>query len=99
MNQVAMKVRADIADAIAVDTASAAETSEEATSPSADVAAALREYGANLHAMHPRAADPELRSWFVVEVPDERSAALLATSLLGLDGVQAAYEQPPAELP
>ena len=69
---------------------------EARTAPVADALAAM---GLTLRAVHPRTDDPTLRSYSTVEVPDERTARQVTERLAGLEQIEAAYVQPPAELP
>lgn len=94
---VTVKLRADVAASIGLAT----PTSDQRATPgpAENVIALLTEHGADIAAMHPSTTDPELQTWFLVDVADATSATGLASSLVGVDGVEAAYVQPPAELP
>jgi hypothetical protein len=60
---------------------------------------ALAAMGLSRTLVHPQTDDPGLRPYSTVEVPDEPTARQVAERLAGLQGVEAAYVQPPAELP
>lgn len=60
---------------------------------------ALVALGLSRQLTHPRTDDPTLRGYSTVEVPDESTARQVAERLAGLQEVEAAYVQPPAELP
>jgi hypothetical protein len=95
VSQVVVKLRDDVAASIADSYPSQAG----ASGPAADVAAVLGQHGAHLAVMHPGTTDPDLKTWFIAEVADEPAATRLAAILRGLDGIEAAYEQRPAEPP
>ena len=65
----------------------------------APVTDALADMGLSLRSVHPRTEDPTLRSYSTVEVPDEATARQVTERLTGLEQIEAAYVQPPAELP
>ena len=89
--EINVQVRADTASAL-----SGVESSPEADILRSDLDA----LGVALRPVHPRAEDPLLAPYFVVEVGEdeelrERALAVLRDSPL----VEAAYTKPPAELP
>ncbi|HEV3478029.1 MAG TPA: hypothetical protein VG144_01115 [Gaiellaceae bacterium] len=89
--EINVQIRADTAPAL-----SGLESSPEADELRSD----LEALGVDLRPVHPKAADPLLAPYFVVEVGDdeelkERALAVLRESPL----VEAAYTKPPAELP
>lgn len=56
---------------------------------------AVGQVGARLAPTHAGHTDPTLRGWFGIEVADERTALDLCDALLAIDGVDAAYIEPP----
>jgi len=60
----------------------------------ADVIALLERAGLALLPLHPATEDPELQSWFRLDVADGATAAELADRLLELPAVTAAYVKP-----
>ena len=58
-----------------------------------------RTYGAALQPMHPGTDDPELRSYFFVDVDEEASAEEVAEALREHEAVEGAYIKPPDALP
>lgn len=70
--------------------------------PTAESEAVLRmikTFGLTLEPMHRDTDDPNLQSYFIVEVPDDETAQRLIDQLLQAKGVEAAYIKPPDELP
>jgi len=59
----------------------------------------LVQHNLALAPMHKGAADPELRSFYVMELPDSVNPDLLLDRLRSMPGVEAAYVKPPDELP
>ncbi len=57
------------------------------------------ELGVALEPMHPRVADPQLASYFVVQVPDQVTAERVMQDLRECEVVEAAYLKPPDALP
>lgn len=70
---------------------------DDADATSADQA--LVDMGLSRQLTHPGTHDPTLRGYSTVEVPDEPTARQVAERLAGLQEVEAAYVQPPADLP
>ena len=64
-----------------------------------DVAMVARSLGVRLLPMHPGTHDPELRTYFIIEVPDRQTADRIVTALLGTAEVEAAYLKPTEEMP
>ncbi len=90
MVEVSVQLDADVAAALQGATAD----------PRAEaVAAAVRTEGAELQPVHPRHADPGLRAWHRIEVPEEPAAERLARELMRLDGVEAAFVKAPPAMP
>lgn len=54
----------------------------------------LADPGVRLKALYPGASDPELRSWFLVTIPDGRPPGHFLRRLLEHPDVAAAYEKP-----
>jgi hypothetical protein len=63
------------------------------------VLALIRDARASVTAVHPRATDPVLSTFFSIDAPDAERAARLASDLLKLPIVEAAYVKPPDEPP
>lgn len=60
---------------------------------------ALEQLGVGLEPVHPGHRDPALRTYYSVQVPEGRDAEELREALHRLDGVAAAYLEPPPALP
>jgi len=89
--EVSVKLQPEVADAVG---------RPEARTPEARaIIGVVEELGAPLRPVHPRHADPELRTYYRVEVPDEQAAEQVRKALAELKGVEAAYIQPPDALP
>ncbi len=100
--RVAVKLHADAAASMEGATSVSNEPAAGARAepaPAKDLLAVLSEQGAELETMHPSTLDPQLQTWFMVGVADETSARRLVAILEGVDGVEAAYVQPPDFLP
>lgn len=90
-----MEVRAQLHPEVA-ETVS----SPEGRTPKADaVLEVVSKLGMSLEALHPGHSDPQLRTHYRVEAPDEQTADQVREALAGLEGVEAAYLQPPDALP
>ena len=59
----------------------------------------IETFGLKLEPMHPDTNDPDLQSYFKVEVKDQATAQRLIEQLQKLAGIEAAYVKPPDELP
>ena len=55
--------------------------------------------GLTLKPIHPGTKDPNLQTYFMVEVQDPEKAQELVDRLQKLSGIEAAYVKPPDELP
>lgn len=86
--RVSVNLRADVARGI-VEPAAADDTAQR-------VLEVVGNAGASLEPTHGGTPDPDLQRWFGVEVPDEATATELSAALLAIDGVDAAYVEPPA---
>ncbi|HEY0323790.1 MAG TPA: hypothetical protein VGC66_22750 [Pyrinomonadaceae bacterium] len=69
------------------------------TDASRQIIEAANELGATLKPMHPGTADPDLASYFFVEVPDAATAERVISRLSRSSAITAAYLKPPDELP
>jgi hypothetical protein len=69
------------------------------TAESEDVKGIVAKYGLVLEAMHRHTDDPNLQSFFTVEIGDRAAAELVMNQLLRLEAVEAAYVKPPDEPP
>jgi len=58
-----------------------------------------KELGIRLRPLHPGTADPQLASYFTVEVAEASAAQDMMVRLRKVKGVEAAYTKPPDELP
>ena len=73
---------------------------ERPSTPAAtEVLRAAEELGATLRPMHPGVRDPELSTYFFVEVPDQPTAGRIISRLQNCDAVESAYVKPPDEMP
>ena len=59
----------------------------------------IETFGLKLEPMHPDTDDPNLQSYFTAEVQDQATAQQIIERLQQLEGIEAAYIKPPAELP
>lgn len=91
--QVSVRVQPDVAPAFQGTDAPPAEVN--------DLRLELEALGVGLEPMHPGIDDPELATYFTVEVPDddEEIAAQVLVVLSESALVDAAYVKPPDELP
>ena len=60
---------------------------------------AANELGVSLEPMYPEVSHPTLQPFFIIDVPDQASAAKIIARLTKSAAVEAAYLQPDAELP
>jgi hypothetical protein len=88
---VIIKVRRDIA----VNMEKRRPENEEA----GELFEAAEELGVDLRPMHPRVKDPDLASYYVVEVSDSREAERVAERFRICRAAEAVYAKPPDELP
>jgi hypothetical protein len=63
------------------------------------LAAALADYSLAAQPLHPGTDDPNLSSFYVIDVPPHLSTDDLLKRLRALDVVEAAYVKPPDEMP
>lgn len=56
-------------------------------------------FGLTLKPIHPGTDDPELQTYFMVDVHDPETAQELTDRLQQMPGIEAAYIKPPDELP
>ncbi|MBS1809723.1 MAG: hypothetical protein JST84_16295 [Acidobacteria bacterium] len=59
----------------------------------------LSRLGITLRPLHPESTDPELRTQFWIDAPDQATADQIIQQLQPLRAVQAAYSKPPDEMP
>lgn len=59
----------------------------------------LNEWGVTVTPLHSDTADPELQTYFVMDLPDDGSAEEILGHLRDMAGVEAAYVKPPDDLP
>ena len=89
--QVTIQVSADVASAL-----------NQRGPPTAESRALLRMieiFGFTLEPMHLDTDDPNLQSYFTVEVPDHATAQLVMDRFRRSEAVKAAYIKPPDDLP
>lgn len=82
--------------------ANVARTLHQRGPPTAESEALLRTietFGLALEPMHRDTDDPNLQSYFIVEVPDHATAQCVMDRLQQSETVEAAYVKPPDELP
>jgi uncharacterized protein with GYD domain len=60
---------------------------------------AARELGVELKPMNPGVTDPDMASYFFVEVPDAATAERVISRLSSCSAIEAAYLKPADELP
>jgi hypothetical protein len=89
--EVSVKLKPQVAEALDRQGARTPEASA--------VLASVEALGVPLQPVHPGHADPELRTYYRLEAPDERTAEQVREALADLEGVEAAYLQPPDALP
>ncbi len=77
----------------------ASDSSRRPEQDAAELLRLMRELGLTLEPMHPLAEEPELQTYFTVEVPDAQMAEPIAQRLRGCAAVEAAYLKPMDELP
>jgi hypothetical protein len=85
--EVSVKLQPEVAEAV--------DRPEARTPEASAVLGVVEELGVPMQPVHPRHSDPGLRSYYRVEVPDEEAAERVRRALSGLEGVEAAYVQPP----
>jgi hypothetical protein len=69
------------------------------TAESEELLRIIETFGLALEPMHRDTDDPNLQSYFIVEVPDHATAQRVINRLQQLEAVKAAYVKPPDELP
>jgi hypothetical protein len=89
--QVTVKVSADVARSL--------HRRSPPTTDSAELLRIVETFGGTLEPMHPATADPNLMSYFIVEVPDAETAQRVINRLRQSKAIEAAYLKPPDELP
>jgi hypothetical protein len=92
-------VRLEVSVKLQPKVAEAVDRPEARTAAASAFLGAVEALGVPLQPVHPGHADPELRTYYRVEVPDEQAAEQVRNALAELEGVEAAYVQPPAALP
>jgi len=88
--QITMRLRPDVAEDVQKGTQSG---------PSKELFQTARELGISLQAMHPDTNDPNLMSYFVINIAASNDAELIAQRLRQCPGVEAAYLKPADEAP
>ena len=89
--QITVKVSADIGRSI--------HQRSPSTTESAELLRIVEAFGVTLEPMHPGTADPNLMSYFIVEVPDAETAQRVINRLQQSKAIEAAYLKPPDEVP
>lgn len=89
--QVTIKVSADVARALHQRGPSIAESEK--------LLRTIETLGLKLEPMHHGTNDPNLQSYFVVDVPDHATAQIVMDRLRQSKEIKAAYVKPPDELP
>jgi hypothetical protein len=64
-----------------------------------EISLIAEQIGVVLKPLYPETNDPNLASYFIVEVADMRNAERVITKFNRVKGVEAAYIKPPDELP
>lgn len=70
-----------------------------ATTASRELLKTTRDLDVTLKPMHPDTDDPNLASYFMVELPDAATAERVIARLQNCKAIEAAYMKPPDELP
>jgi hypothetical protein len=81
------------------ETADALATADRSNRSVAQIVSALEKLGLQIRRQFPRVTDPELKRYFITEVPDAAHAEKAAAVLRNCSGIEAAYWKPPDELP
>jgi hypothetical protein len=81
------------------EAAQALQGQQPETKAAEQVLKAANELGVELKPMHPGATDPDLASYFFVEVPDAATAEKAVSRLSSCSAIEAAYLKPADELP
>lgn len=84
---------------VAFDVARALHRQIPQTAESTELLKVVEALGVTLQAMHPDAADPDLMSYFAVEVPEAETAQRVVSRLRQVKAIEAAYLKPPDALP
>ncbi|GAB61441.1 MAG: hypothetical protein DWB56_14060 [Candidatus Jettenia sp.] len=84
---------------VSADVASALHQRGTLTAKSKELVRIIEIFNLTLHPMHRDTDDPNLQSYFIVEVPDHATAQRVTDRLRRLEAVKAAYVKPPDELP
>jgi len=69
------------------------------TTESEELLRVVETFGVVLKPMHSDMEDPNLMSYFIVDVPDTTTTQHVITRLRQLGAIEAAYVKPPDELP
>lgn len=69
------------------------------TGESKELRQTLSRFGLTLMPLHPGTDDPELKTQYWIQVPDETTADQVIEQLLALKATQAAYLKPPDAMP
>lgn len=89
--QVTVQVSADVARAL--------HQRDPPTTQSQELSKLIETFGLTLEPMHRDRDDPNLQSYFTVEVLDHATAQRVINRLHQLEAVKAVYVKPPDELP
>jgi hypothetical protein len=84
---------------VSVDVAQALHQGSPPTAESEELLKTIGTFGLALEPMHRDTDDPNLQSYFTVEVPDHATAQRVMNRLQQSESVKAAYVKPPDELP
>lgn len=80
---------------VAPDLASALRRGEPETEDARELKRMADDLGISFRSLHPDSANPSLRSYFTVDVPDAAEAERVLTRLRRSPAVRAAYVKPP----
>ena len=89
--QITVHLRSDVARELAERSPPTVATKE--------LQQALSQFGLTLQPLHPGTDDPELKTQFWVDVPDQATADQVIQPLLQLKATEGAYCKPPDALP
>lgn len=84
---------------VSVGVASALHQRSPPTAESEELSRIIKTFGLALEPMHRNADDPNLQSYFTVEVPDQATVQRMIHRLQQSKAVKAAYVKPHDELP
>lgn len=91
---VVVRLRPDVAQAARGGAAAPA-----AAAAARSIGEAVGRAGGEMRPQHPGSPDPALGGYFLVGAPSADAAGELASGLLGMDGVEAAYVKPQPAMP